>query len=103
MKVSDLREAVGKLYIFDELLVIGKHGDDSQTSLIKENGNWIVYTYERNKRHALKTFKNEDDACRFVLDMMRRVEDTNFNYKGERIRIPGKTPRPGLEMHRKIP
>ena len=100
MKLQELKNAVHDLYVFDEYLKLGKHGNDGEISIIEENSSWVVSSYQRGNRQVDKVFSSEEDACEYVYAIFKDMEDNNFNYKGERIKIPYKTPRAGLKMFR---
>ena len=100
MKLQELKKAIHNLYVFDEYLKLGIHGNDGETSIMEENSSWVVSNYQRGKRQIDKTFRYEEEACSYVYEKFKNMEDNNFNYKGERIRIPYKTPRAELKMFR---
>ena len=100
MKLQELEKAVHELYVFDELLKLGIHGNDGEISIIEENSSWVVSNYQRGNRQVDKVFGYEEEACNYVYKILKNMEDNNFNYKGERIKIPYKTPRAELKMFR---
>lgn len=100
MKLQELKKAVHELYVFDELLKIGTHGSDGEISIIEENSSWVVSGYQRGKRQIDRAFSKEKEACNYVYAIFKSMEDNNFNYKGERIKISYKTPKAGLKMFR---
>ena len=100
MKLQELEKAVHELYVFDELLKLGIHGNDGEISIIEENSSWVVSNYQRGNRQVDKVFGSEEEACNYVYKIFKNMEDNNFNYKGERIKIPYKTPRAELKMFR---
>ncbi len=100
MKLQELKIAVHELYVFDELLKLGIHGNDGEISVLEENSSWVVSSYQRGNRQIDKVFDYEEDACDYVYAIFKNMEDNNFNYKGERIKISYKTPRAELKMFR---
>ena len=100
MNLQDLKNAIHDLYVFDEYLKINEHGNDGETSIIEEGSSWVISNYQRGNRKVEETFTNEKEACEYIYAKFKAMEDNNFNYKGERIKIPYKVPQEGLKMKR---
>ncbi|MCF6252867.1 MAG: hypothetical protein L3J75_16600 [Methylococcaceae bacterium] len=79
MKLQELKKAVHELYVFDELLILGTHGNDGETSIIEENSSWVVSSYQRGNRQVDKVFSSEEEACDYVYTKFKNIEDNNFN------------------------
>lgn len=54
------------------------HGGRADEALVLEErgGAWIVYYAERGLRSGERTFRTQDEACRFMLDMLLRDPST---------------------------
>lgn len=70
MNVSQLKEELISRHFKMDALCIGErdiYGEDKFTVNFEENC-WQVYYVERGRKHELKVFPNESEACIFFLN-----------------------------------
>lgn len=56
----------------------GGHGSEQYVIDIRVDG-WVVYYSERGLESALCEFATEDEACRYLLEQLRRDSTTHFH------------------------
>jgi hypothetical protein len=50
----------------------GEPERDEQSVLAPTRGGWIVYYWERGLKTGIHTFETEDEACRYLLNILLR-------------------------------
>ena len=73
MKIEELKILLEKSKITSSSIAILTSGtpQKEQLCLSFERGMWEVYYYERGNKNNLGRFLNEDDACAYLIKMMK--------------------------------
>jgi hypothetical protein len=58
---------------------VGLPYESERYCIVEESGHWQVYYSERGSKGGLKEFGTEDDACRYILDLLRKDSSVWLN------------------------
>ena len=72
MTIIELQNILNELKIPKDLYSIMKGGLPNETLCITNNEIWEVYYSERGRKSGLKEFQNEEDACEYFLEKIKR-------------------------------
>jgi len=86
MNISGLLNEFVILGIPSHWFLIGDKGiTDNKTVLRFIDNKWAVYYSQRGDKYNLKTFENEDEACKELLLRMKFKKIGEKNYRKEEI------------------
>jgi hypothetical protein len=78
MTIQQLKEALDRAGVRDRAYDFDGSTKDEAYSLDKVQGGWLFYYRERGIRREERLFPSEDEACRFVLDLVTRDPTTRI-------------------------
>jgi hypothetical protein len=79
MNVEELRIALAKCGVRSDAFGInGVEATEEQYRLENQSKFWVVYYFERGNRVGLREFHNEEDACSYFLDLLKRDPTTHI-------------------------
>ncbi|MQB02342.1 MAG: hypothetical protein GEU78_19310 [Actinobacteria bacterium] len=67
-----LRNFLDREGISRNAYAFGRPGRDEQSVLSPIEGGWTVYYWERGLKTSVKEFETEDEACRYLFDILVR-------------------------------
>lgn len=72
MKVYELKGKLNELGVLKSCSILGAKYPNECYCLIYEESLWKYYYSERGRQSNLKIFENEDDACEYFLQQVKR-------------------------------
>lgn len=72
MTIIELQNILNELKIPKDLYSIMKGGLPNEALCITNDEKWEVYYSERGRKSGLREFQNEEDACEYFLEKVKR-------------------------------
>lgn len=74
MNVSDLLNQLAQRGGDVRAIYTGDGNSEDRYAILQEGGSWKVFYSERGEQLELRTFANEDEACKYLLRLLEMDE-----------------------------
>jgi len=79
MNITDLPNALAANGIRSEVVCFNGVRTAAEQYCIEKRGSvWVVYYFERGDETGLKQFGNEEEACSYLINLLKRDPTTHF-------------------------
>jgi hypothetical protein len=73
MKLSELERKLDEIKVPEEVYSLLKGGlPNEQMCIVKNIDNWEIYYSERGRKTGIKIFEDEDSACNYFFEKMKK-------------------------------
>ena len=84
MNLRELRDYLESHGVHPDAVSIGAGlpYESERYCIVEEGGHWVVYYSERGSKGGLTEFRTEDEACRYLVDLLRQDRSVWLNGVG---------------------